>query len=338
MKILMTCVPFFPKIGGVGIVTDLVARGLTRLGHEVTVVTLEAGDISKDPFIYSTLRCPTKLQLYREYRRAKVCIAHGPALQLIWPALFTSTPTIVIHHQIVDPVRSTFRRLFFQAIAARTRHYAVSDIMVANTKFPLQRILNPFDDEIYHANSKSKRGIHELLFVGRLIPEKGIFDLLNACKALNQKGIDCSLTIVGDGSGRREVERISGEGVLAGKVKLLGELMPKQVAAVMQDFQLLVVPSNCGEAFGLVAIEGIACGNVVVGTNDGGLPEAVGECGVIVERGNSEALVGAIGQIMTHPEEVARLRSKANLHLERYRSQAVAQQYQNIAEAVCRRK
>jgi len=50
---------------------------------------------------------------------------------------------------------------------------------------------------------------------------------------------------------------------------------------LMQAARAFLMPSNCGESFGLVAVEAMACGTPVIALNDGAVPEIVKEGGVL---------------------------------------------------------
>ena len=67
---------------------------------------------------------------------------------------------------------------------------------------------------------------------------------------------------------------------LAENVSFVGPKSGDGLAEILNQHQILVVPSRWAEPFGIVAVEGIACGCVVVGSVAGGLPEAIGGCGV----------------------------------------------------------
>ena len=93
----------------------------------------------------------------------------------------------------------------------------------------------------------------------------------------------------------------------------------------------MVVPSIWEEPFGIVALEGIACCETVIVTNRGGLPEAVGPCGVVVDA-SAQALADAMSQIADaiakrepvpgKPDYAIRLK-----HLRAHESNSVAGRY-----------
>ena len=71
-----------------------------------------------------------------------------------------------------------------------------------------------------------------------------------------------------------------------------------ELARFIARHRIMVVPSRWVETFGIVALEGIACGCVVVGTDRGGLPEAIGTCGITVPAANGKALAEGMKSLL----------------------------------------
>ena len=94
----------------------------------------------------------------------------------------------------------------------------------------------------------------------------------------------------------------------------------------------MVVPSLWDEPFGIVALEGIACGCVVVGSSGGGLKDAIGECGVTFPNGDVAALTEALANLLTNPEQLDSYRQKAQSHLARHQPTEVAKAYLKVFE------
>jgi glycosyltransferase involved in cell wall biosynthesis len=88
-----------------------------------------------------------------------------------------------------------------------------------------------------------------------------------------------------------------------------------------------VVPSRWQEPFGIVALEGIASGCVVVGSAEGGLAEAIGPCGLTFPNGNAPALAHALSRLLNDSAECDRLRQAASAHLARFTPRHVAGLY-----------
>ena len=129
-----------------------------------------------------------------------------------------------------------------------------------------------------------------LLFVGSLVPVKGIPYLLQALAQLRRKREDWHLDIAGDGSARAEYECLAIELGIADQVTFTGIKSRREVAALMQRADLFVLPSLC-ETFATVAAEALAAGTPVLATRCGGPEEFITEqVGMLVPPGDADAL------------------------------------------------
>jgi glycosyltransferase involved in cell wall biosynthesis len=133
----------------------------------------------------------------------------------------------------------------------------------------------------------------EVLYAGRLSPEKGIEELAAACRDLN-------LVVAGDGPLRPLVPGA------------LGFLSPTELAERYRRAAVVVCPSR-SEGFGVVCAEAMAHGKPVVATAVGGLKELVrhGTTGLLVESGSPQALRLAVEQLLENPELRSRLGAAA---------------------------
>ena len=84
------------------------------------------------------------------------------------------------------------------------------------------------------------------------------------------------------------------------------------------------------EPFGIVALEAIGCGCVVVGSAGGGLPEAIGPCGVTFPNHDAAALARRLAELLESGEKIAALRAAAPAHLDRHRRSVVAARYLQV--------
>src|SRR5262249_14632116 len=152
-----------------------------------------------------------------------------------------------------------------------------------------------------------------LLYVGRLIPEKGILTLLKAWRMLSE---EVPLKIVGDGALAGEVSRSSA--ALAG-VEWLGSPKSAGGLGVMRRARALIVPSEWHEAFGLVAIEAFAKGTPVIAARAGALPEIVdhGQTGLLFARGSAEDLSASVRWAAGHASDLAAMGRAARQSFER---------------------
>jgi glycosyltransferase involved in cell wall biosynthesis len=135
-----------------------------------------------------------------------------------------------------------------------------------------------------------------VLFVGRLIPVKGVSMMLDAVQRV-RKNVDIHLTIVGDGPLRRDIEDEVKRRELSDVVHLTGNLPLRDVAAHYREADLFCLPS-VRESGGAVLLEAMACGVPVAAVAYGGPAEIVDEqVGRLLPANGPEALVQALVQM-----------------------------------------
>jgi glycosyltransferase involved in cell wall biosynthesis len=154
-----------------------------------------------------------------------------------------------------------------------------------------------------------------LLFAGRFVEKKGITILAEALRRLRALGDTTKLVCAGDGPLRHVLETLARD---VPGVELTGWLAPDALAARMSSALALVVPSviaEDGDAEGLPSVvpEAMARGCAIIGTNEGGIAEAVsdGSTGVLVPPGDAEALADAMHRLTSNAGLVALLTQQA---------------------------
>jgi glycosyltransferase involved in cell wall biosynthesis len=150
----------------------------------------------------------------------------------------------------------------------------------------------------------------DVVFAGRLVPEKGVRVLAGAFEIVAGRFPDARLVVVGEGPDRAVLERL-GARVGPEQVVLHGRLGDAGVLAAMSRALAVVVPSTGPEGSPTVAIEAALAGRPLVVSDDPGLRELVdqGECGIVVPAGSAEALADALSQLLADPARAARLGS-----------------------------
>ena len=129
-----------------------------------------------------------------------------------------------------------------------------------------------------------------IIFVGRLSPEKGILDLLEAIKQLNRAEI--KLRIVGEGREREKIEKWIKDKHMEQSISLRGlKAWGKELFAEIEWAHCLAIPSY-NEGLGMVCAEAMSCGIPVIGSHVGGIPEIVKDDynGILFEAGNIKQL------------------------------------------------
>jgi len=164
-------------------------------------------------------------------------------------------------------------------------------------------------------------------FVGRLVPQKGLDNLLQALAL--QRGAKWRLTIVGDGPERERLEQLATDLRLAARVRWTGGLPAEQVASLWPDLDVLVQPSlalrDWREANGQILMEAMANEVAVLGTDSGVIPELVADAGIVVAAGNVEALATGLSRMADQPTRRALAQAARARALRLYSDDAIAE-------------
>ncbi len=200
----------------------------------------------------------------------------------------------------------------FQAYTLRHAHYLVGRnaeaIEVARRKGwqgESRVIPNSVDCDLFQpAAARSQNEIFRIGYVGRLVPEKGLSDLLAAFAHLPN---DSELILAGEGSMRQELEAQAQTLGIASRVTFVGNMPYLALPPLMQSFDVLVLPSRTTatwkEQFGRVLIEAGACGIPVIGSSSGAIPEVIADAGLVFPEGDIARLAGCLNQLKDSPQE-----------------------------------
>lgn len=329
MRILISSHAFAPSIGGIETVSASLADEFSQRGHSVKIVTQSPGES-----LENVTRRPSIGQLVDLLRWCDVFWQNNLSLRTIWPALVIRKPIVVTHQGSYcrRPAGSDLALRTKYVVANRVTGVAISQY-VASFFDPQPIVIpNPFDGAVFRKTGTAQRAL-DLIFVGRLVSEKGVDLLLRALRILSDGGLQPGLTIVGNGPEESNLRRLTNELSLDSQVKFAG---PKRGVALAEEFnrhKILIVPSRYDEPFGVVALEGIACGCAVIGSSGGGLPEAIGPCGLTFPNGDIAALTDTIMSLLNAPTERERLLANAPTHLARFHSGIIANSYLELFQA-----
>jgi glycosyltransferase involved in cell wall biosynthesis len=139
-------------------------------------------------------------------------------------------------------------------------------------------------------------------FAGRLVEQKGVWDLIDACRRLDEP---IRLLFVGDGPLRSALNGAS----VPGEVKIWSGLSHERMPEAYAEMDVLVLPSRTtrtwAEQFGRVIVEALWCGVPVVGSGSGEIPWVVGTTGGgrLFPEGNAKALAEVLFEVRHDPEQ-----------------------------------
>jgi glycosyltransferase involved in cell wall biosynthesis len=152
----------------------------------------------------------------------------------------------------------------------------------------------------YAARSQFDADAPIYLFVGRLAPEKGIYDLLEAFRRIQARLPKATLVIAGSGGEMHSLKSRASAWGLAESIQFLGNQNPEQLGVLYENSTALVLPSH-REPWGLVVNESLSYGCPVVVSNICGCtPELVHEAvtGYVFPAGNVDSLCASMLQVI----------------------------------------
>lgn len=149
----------------------------------------------------------------------------------------------------------------------------------------------------------------DFVCVARLSGQKGLPLLIAACDQLRQRGEQFSLTIIGDGELRPQLEDDIRSRKLAPYVRLVGVRSATEIRTQLQQARAFVLPSFA-EGLPVVLMEALGRSRPVIATTIAGIPELVdNQCGWLIPAGSVQALVEAMDAALHLP--IAELEAKA---------------------------
>lgn len=207
-----------------------------------------------------------------------------------------------VNEQVIVTAPNAVDNIFFAAKSENTRTHAIE------------------------FRQKLKLPSRFILFVGRLVPEKGIFDLLEAYGKLETSlRSEVGLVFAGDGISREELTRRAKE-IRPGTVCFRGFAQREELAGLYALAETLVLPTQ-SDPWGLVVNEAMACGLPIIVSDVAGCSADLvedGWNGYIVPPRNSEKLSVAINSLLRQPEIRQRMSAHSLERIRKYSPEACA--------------
>ncbi|MDQ8190599.1 glycosyltransferase family 4 protein [Roseibacillus persicicus] len=330
MKILFISYAFYPSVGGIESSAILFLSEFRELGCEIRLITnseLGGDEELKWPQIY---RCPSFREQLHLGKWADVVYHHNPSFSY-GLTTFLGRPTVISIRTWVSRTDGllTFKDHIKQIILSRFPCIANSRATAQSLRGKALVIENAYDDEVFRETSSwSERS--GAAFVGRLVSDKGIATAVEALALLKERGIVISFQVMGAGPEEVELRNQVEAAGLCDQVHFLGRCQPEELAATLNRVKYLLVPSRWPEPFGIVALEGIGCGCIPIGTNQGGLVDAIGPCGPLFERDDAEGLADCLADLEQDETRAESYRKEREKHLDAHSPGVVAERYLDV--------
>lgn len=334
LNVLVESRAFHPSIGGLEMMAQELSREWQKDGHDIRIMTATPLDDSDEITDLEVIRSPTPSEWTRQLKWADVFFQNGVSLRSLGYAVLSGCPIVFRHPDVLRSndgnfdLRNELKRyatLLGKNVASCE---AVAEPVRGETTIVPNTVRPVFQNHL--GGEKSHESRTGLLFVGRLVSIKGADVAVRALRRLHDRGIEQTLTICGGGPERPSLERQAKEFGLANAVRFVGWTEPRDLVQYYSSAEITLVPSRY-EPFGIVALEAIACGCPVVASQVDGLPDAVGDCGVLVEPGDPEALADGVERAL-RSDVRKRLRASMPAHVEQHRIDRVAHEYLKVIE------
>lgn len=336
MKILFLSHVFSPAIGGIEASSEFLASAFANEGYEVRLMTMTAGE--SPPLPYLVIRQPSIAEMLKQHAWADIVYENNPCLRLGWPKLFWNKPSIITLHTWIGRIDGTTAmvdKMKFRWLARAKKVIAVSKALQQRCCPAAIIIGNSYDEELFNRRPVARK--KDFVFLGRLVSDKGV-EL--AIRAFNDiafthpiSGLEEStLTIIGTGPDREQLEHFVAALPDPSRIRFTGALRGEALVMELNRHTFQFIPSTWEEPFGIVALEGIACGLIPIASDGGGLPDAIGKAGATFKRGQLASLIKVTTELLSSTEQQARCRAAAPSHLASFGSETIIKKFVSILE------
>lgn len=375
MRVLLYSSVFWPSIGGVETITATLADNIVRLGHECIVVTETPLNGKEETRGYEVVRRPGCKKRLALARQSSIIHSNGASVAMFPYARLAGKPFIWTHNgyqvSCVDGLGWVDGESAPMSPAASLRfHYkkrGLTCLLKESVKLTIRRLIanrvdlniactqwvahrqplrnqvvayTPYSLKQFASASRAESPVYDFIYVGRLVSEKGLPDLLKAFQLLisDSDYQKVTLAIVGDGFIKTTLQEMAKELKLNGNVFFLGPKRGIELTKVIAQSRIGIVPSRWEEPMGGVSLELLAAGKNIIVSANGGLAECVGDAGLKFTNGNYHALYQCMRQLLTDAALAIQQKENAALQVNAFDEIELTRKYINIYEQVVRNR
>ncbi len=284
---------------------------IKRYSRRARLMAKLYGYLHKDEYYHYQLEYFFE-QAYRQLKKQPfdlIILENRPGYALKLSQRITTPIITHIHTDIVNPQTKQVESIIkttkgFICVSNYIKQQALSVGMPTKANV----VYNGLDDKRFYANSKTDISRKDfgfsptdfvVLYTGRIVPQKGVKELVQAIQLLSNQP-DIKLLVVG---GNNYADSINSNPYLdelhemgrqmTGKVCFTGFVPYEKLPSYHLLANVAVIPSCINEALGMVCIEAAAMGLPIIATNDGGIPETlIGQNHILIDKeGNLPQLI-----------------------------------------------
>ncbi|MBD6617931.1 glycosyltransferase family 4 protein [Komarekiella sp. 'clone 1'] len=375
MKILLYSSVFWPSLGGIETITATLAENIAQLGHECIVVTETPSNREEPRRSYQVVRQPTFQERLSLTRECSLVHSNGASVAMYPFARLANKPFIWTHNgyqvSCVDglgwfdgeptPMTPTASLSYYlrkkgfiyflkESLKLAIRRYVAEnvDLNIAATHWVAKRqplrnqivAYTPYPISQFKQVKQVYPRKYDFIYVGRLVSEKGLPELIQAFYALVSISDyqNINLAIVGDGNMRKSLEKMVTDLQLSDKVHFLGSKHGTELMEVISQAAIGVVPSAWEEPMGGVSLELLAAGKIVITSEFGGHAECIGDAGLKFKNRDYQSLFECMNNLINNQNLGKKLLNNSSKIIEKFDDIKLTTKYIEIYEKILNRK
>ncbi|NMF60548.1 glycosyltransferase family 4 protein [Pseudanabaena yagii] len=210
-------------------------------------------------------------------------------------------------------------------------------VFVQPYEIPDERTLPSYVEGFELDISSDQRPV--FIFVGQVVPRKGLPLLLQAFAVLQERGYNhYTLLVVGDGEQREELEAFCKEHNLSDRVQWTGRVAYDLIGSYFRNADIFVFPT-LEDTWGVVTLEAMLLGKPILCSQGAGTSELIidGENGYVFTPDDHNKLADLIQNFLDHPELIASMGDRSRQIMAQYNPVAAAQCLANVTNLVMRK-